>query len=188
MRNDPLPRAEQYTKRHRRRLVWRRVVRGLACVVVFCTTYALILPAITMEKEYSCGLEEHIHTEACYTQVTSREKTELICSPEVLGIHAHTQACYDASGSTVCGYADFVVHKHNASCYDAVGGLICPLPEIAEHIHTDSCYSSRAAGHAHTDACYTLERGKLICQRNEEIGHTHGAECFDGDGNLLSSL
>ena len=30
---------------------WRRVVTFMAMVVVFATTYAMILPAITLEKE-----------------------------------------------------------------------------------------------------------------------------------------
>lgn len=42
--------ADSFALRHRRRQLWRRVASILACAVVFCTTYALILPAITMEK------------------------------------------------------------------------------------------------------------------------------------------
>jgi hypothetical protein len=46
--------------RHRRR-VWQRIVSGMMAVVVFCTTYALILPGITLERQAYCGLEEHTH-------------------------------------------------------------------------------------------------------------------------------
>ena len=46
-------------KRHR---IWMNVVSILACLVVFCTTYALILPAITLE-DATCGMEEDQHTE-----------------------------------------------------------------------------------------------------------------------------
>lgn len=38
---------------------WKRIVRVLSCIVVFCTTYALILPAITQEAQAYCGSEEH---------------------------------------------------------------------------------------------------------------------------------
>ena len=72
MKHDALQQAAEYTQRHRRRKRWQKVVTCLAAVVVFCTTYALILPAITMEKQ--CEIPEHIHTQACYTQVTSVEK------------------------------------------------------------------------------------------------------------------
>lgn len=39
----------------------------LSVLVVFCTTYVLILPAVTLS--YSCGLEEHQHTSDCYKEV-----------------------------------------------------------------------------------------------------------------------
>ena len=48
MKRDVLQSAENYAKAHRSRKRWYRLVAGLACVVVFCTVYALILPAITM--------------------------------------------------------------------------------------------------------------------------------------------
>ena len=51
MKQDALQGAEKYTKAHQRRKRWYQVVTGLACVVVFCTVYALILPAITLEKD-----------------------------------------------------------------------------------------------------------------------------------------
>lgn len=50
MKHGALQSAEKYMKAHKRKKSWYRVVTGLACVVVFCTVYALILPAITMEK------------------------------------------------------------------------------------------------------------------------------------------
>lgn len=40
----------KYARKHRRKKRWYRVVTCLAAVVVFCTTYALILPAITLER------------------------------------------------------------------------------------------------------------------------------------------
>ena len=56
--------AEKHLKQLQRRRNWRKVVRAMACVVVFCTTYALILPAITMERD-ECTLTEHVHSESC---------------------------------------------------------------------------------------------------------------------------
>lgn len=41
--------AEKYEKVHRRKSIWHRVISILSAVTVFITTYALILPAITME-------------------------------------------------------------------------------------------------------------------------------------------
>ena len=39
----------QKLKQKRRKQFWRRTLSLMMCVVVFCTTYALILPAITQE-------------------------------------------------------------------------------------------------------------------------------------------
>ena len=57
--------ARNVTGTHEKRRRWRRAVSVLACAVVFCTTSALILPAITLSAEPKCGLEEHTHTEDC---------------------------------------------------------------------------------------------------------------------------
>lgn len=50
---------------------WQKAARVLAVIVVFCTTYMLILPAITMEKETFCGTEDHIHTDECYMSLSA---------------------------------------------------------------------------------------------------------------------
>lgn len=59
--------AEKYARQRRNRSVWKRIVAALACVVVFITTYMLILPAITAEKQTYCGNEEHEHTLQCFS-------------------------------------------------------------------------------------------------------------------------
>ena len=94
MKHGALQSAEKYTKTHQRKKRWYGVVTGLACVVVFCTVYALILPAITMEKG-ACEIPEHTHSEACYTQVTSATRTEPVCTIESLNLHQHDDTCYD---------------------------------------------------------------------------------------------
>ena len=37
---------------------WRRIMLCLSCIVVFCTIYVLILPAITLEKKTTCEEEQ----------------------------------------------------------------------------------------------------------------------------------
>lgn len=176
MKKDALQGAEKYTKAHQRKKRWYRVVTGLACVVVFCTVYALILPAITMEKG-ACEIPEHTHSEACYTQVTSAVRTEPVCTIESLNLHQHDDTCYDSEGNLTCGYADFVVHQHDSACYDENGNLWCPLPEIETHEHTGSCYAVPETDapevHTHTDDCYTVERGELICTESTEPAHVY---------------
>lgn len=170
MAKDALQGAEKYTKAHLRKKRWYQMVTCLAAVVVFCTTYALILPAITLEKQ--CDIPEHTHTDACYTRVMSREMTVPVCSAETLEIHQHTADCYDSDRNLTCGYANFVVHRHDSTCYDENGNLWCPLPEIEAHQHTDSCYTQPGV-HEHTADCYTLEQRELTC-----VEHVHTENCY----------
>ena len=178
MHNTGAQKAEQYAKNHHRRSLWQRIVGGLACVVVFVTTYVLILPAITLEKE-TCEIPEHIHTEACYNQVTSASYVDPVCTLESLNIHKHDDSCYDDEGKLVCGYADFVVHTHDSSCYDKDSNLWCPLLEVEIHEHTESCYAVSEKVHTHTDDCYIVEQGELICAESKETAHEHTDECYN---------
>ncbi len=185
-------RASEYTKARRSRKRWYQLVTCLAAVVVFCTTYALILPAITMETS-QCGLTEHTHSMNCYTQLSEESSTEPVCTLESLNLHAHSEACYDSLGELTCGYADFVVHTHDASCYREDGSLWCPLPEIRAHTHTDSCYAAPQAdeaaegSHVHGEACY-VEEQKLVCTLAEGEGHQHVEACYGEDGALICTL
>ena len=203
MKYDVLRDAEKYTKVHKRKRLRHRVVTVLAGVVVFCTTYALILPAITLEKQ--CDIPEHTHTDACYAQVTSVEKRVPACSAKTLEIHRHTADCYDADGNPTCGYAEFVVHSHDSRCYDEKGSLLCPLPEIEAHRHTADCYAlpeehTHAEGcytsvrgdlvcgeHVHTDACYT-ETPVLACGREESEEHRHDESCYKTSRKLTCGI
>lgn len=155
MRKDLRDRIEGLSRRGRSRKAWQRVVRFLGIAVVFCTTYALILPAITMEDKPVCGLEEHSHSQSCYEQ---REYLPLTCQVEA-GVS--------------------VLHVHDAMCYDETGTLRCALPELREHTHTQECYGrvlTCTEVHTCTDACVTVER-KQICTETERAGHTHGEAC-----------
>lgn len=165
-------RAGKYQARSQRRRHWYHIVTALSCVVVFCTTYALILPAITMERP------------------------QVLDCP--LAIHTHTDACYDGQGALICGQADFVVHTHTTDCYDAGGEPVCPLPEIEVHTHTDACYTEQAVlicgleegggteeapEHLHSENCYAAET-VLTCGREEISLHQHTDACYDAYGAL----
>ena len=125
--------ARNVTGTHEKRRRWRRAVSVLACAVVFCTTYALILPAITLSAEPKCGLEEHTHTEDCY-------ETRLVCGqaedPETDPAPAEAPATDPAGSQAAAGPA----HVHTDACYEQV--LTCEQPE---HTHTDACWSDPAA-------------------------------------------
>lgn len=68
----------------KKRRKWYVIVACLAAMAVFSTSYALMKPAVTMEKNSRCGLTEHVHDDSCY------EDGDLICEkPE----HEHSEAC-----------------------------------------------------------------------------------------------
>lgn len=155
--------SEQKKKRR-----WYQIVSVLAVVVVFCTTYALILPAITMERKAYCGMEEHVHDDSCYTE----EKT-LICGMEEGEGHIHTDACMHEERELVCGLEESEEHVHENGCYETELRLICELEETGGHVHVDSCYD---------------ESGKLICGKEETDGHRHGDGCYEEEKILACSV
>uniref|UniRef100_UPI0023EFD24E SpaA isopeptide-forming pilin-related protein n=1 Tax=Faecalibaculum rodentium TaxID=1702221 RepID=UPI0023EFD24E len=106
---------------------WKRMVRILSCIVVFCTTYALILPAITQEAQAYCGSSEHKHTEQCYKEILSCTREE----------HVYSEECFDADGSLICTLEE---HTHSDECYREL--LECTEEE---HTHSLECFSDPEA-------------------------------------------
>lgn len=164
--------------RHRR---WRRAFSGMAAVVVFITTYMLILPAITMENQAICGMAEHTHTDACYEMqlVCTQEET-----PEGADVHVHGPECYEQQQVLTCTKQEGEGHTHTDACY----GYVCGQEESAGHTHTDACYTEvthreltctepERAGHSHGDGCYD-EEGNLVCSESQSAGHTHSDSCY----------
>lgn len=174
MRVNPLARGAAYRRRRWFRLRWRAAAIFLAAIPAFAAFYALILPAVTMEK--GCSIPEHTHTALCYE---TRQVMTLTCPAQP---HVHTAGCLDGGGTPVCGEADFFVHVHTESCYGADSTLLCPLPQIREHSHGEACYTS----HTHTPECYTRERGTLTCTQPE--GHTHDDACTGPCSELVCTL
>lgn len=143
-------------KRHRH--IRRRLVGALAAFVVFCTTYALILPAVTLSGETHCGREEHTHTEDCY------KSEDWLCGleeqPATEG-HVHDQTCWQAQETLICGQEESELHAHDATCYQTEQVLICGQEETAG-----------TEGHTHTDDCH--KSSEPLCGKEE---HTHTRQC-----------
>lgn len=189
MRNQrPVSRAGEFVAAKRRRQIWTKAVGVLACVVVFCTTYALILPAITLESGAHCGYVEHQHTDECYTQqlicgIEAQEEQE---GQESVQGHVHTGECYGEVETLVCDQPESGGHTHTETCYDAEGALTCGQEESEGHTHTAECYAvesvltcgqeegqpEAAQPHVHTEACY----GPVLTCELEE--HTHTDACY----------
>lgn len=180
-----MKKAKAYQKRRHRKSMLRKLVHFLGCLVVFCTTYALILPAITQEKDTFCGMEAHLHNnEQCYIQQPLQQR--LSCTEPEVVYHSHTDECYQLqpghmhdescytlqSGELICTLEEAAVHEHGDECFLTM--LRCTAAE--NHVHGDGCYAEPACQteHIHEDACYG--RGALKCTAEE--GHTHGDACY----------
>ena len=172
MNRDIYSQAEQLNKKHRRKRIWYKILSVPMCLVVFVTTYALILPAITMEStpDTYCGKAEHVHTDDCY---------------EVPGTPAHKEIQCTAGADL--GQGEYIIHKHDSFCFDDSGELLCALPEQDEHVHTDACYDGdnlicglvTGIVHQHTADCVisvpATEPQGLVCTVEE---HKHTEACF----------
>lgn len=176
-------RVQRYIQEHLHERHWRRVVTVLACIVVFCTTYALVLPALTLTGGTFCGKEAHCHSDECYEKA-------LICGLEeratAAGTSAHTHAdeCYEVQQILSCGREESAGHTHDEPCYGEGGEPVCGQEESEGHTHTEACYQEAPVlvcteptdtvteGHVHTDACYEKT---LICQKEE---HAHSLQCY----------
>lgn len=162
MQNAAQPMAEAYQQEHKKHHSWQKVVTVLSSIVVFCTTYALILPAITWDRTLICEKPEHVHTDECYEIVETEEEPILICEdpdhehdrtcyyvPEKtvtktlvceIEEHEHTDACFDAPPAEDEGYyCGYIAHTHNELCYSPSGKLRCTIPE---HVHELLCESN----------------------------------------------
>lgn len=181
-----LEQGEKYEKSRKHWKRWQKLVGALACIVVFCTTYALILPAITMERTAYCGYEEHTHGEECYTkELTCGYPENPAAQPTVA--HQHTDTCYTEEKELICGKEELEGHTHTDECKHTEQVLICNVPESEGHTHSDSCYNEageqicgkeESEGHIHTDSCYET-RVTYVCGKEESEGHTHTDACYE---------
>lgn len=194
MIKNALKSIDGYVKQRRQIKRWQKIVTCLAAFVVFCTTYALILPAITQEDTAYCGIEEHqhdkdtcyekrltcgqgdaphVHSEGCY----EKQKT-LTCPLEETEGHSHTSECVSQEKTLHCE----TVHEHTDECYTVTDTYVCGMEETPAHVHTDECYEEKEAlvcnieennaAHQHTDECYEMV---LTCEKTE---HTHELACY----------
>lgn len=177
MRRDLLKKAAKLNRENRWKRIWHRVTTVLASIVIFCTTYALILPAITMELEEELLIQQVerdenyssdslLHNLLLDSQTTPTESTT---RPS----HTHTDDCYTEQLSTVCGLEESPGHGHSDDCYADVSVLLCGQEESEDH--------------SHGDACYTTQR-QLVCEQAEHEPHYHNSACLQTEWILTCGL
>lgn len=146
--------------------------------------------ALTTDNEYSCGMEEHVHTDDCYTE-------ELVCGYEE-GQPEEPDSAFSVDSEPTTEEPEAEpeepepeeiepeVHHHTADCYETVlvehKELTCGQEE---HTHDETCPVDPDTGdflcgyeeHEHSDDCYTTEtetEEKLVC------GYEEGEVLSDG--------
>ena len=130
-----LPQGEKYIKNRLFHKRWHKVLLVLSALAVFCTAYALARPAVTMERD--CPIPEHVHSDACYTQLAgetasaegvSADPEELTCTNTDEG-HVHTARCYGTWVLT-CGVEE---HVHTSACRSGTeeDPASDPAPDVA---------------------------------------------------------
>lgn len=165
--------------------------------------------ALTTDNEYSCGMEEHVHTDDCYTE-------ELVCGYEE-GQPEDPDSAFSVDSEPTTEEPEAEpeepepeetepeVHHHTADCYETVlvehKELTCGQEE---HTHDETCPVDPDTGdflcgyeeHTHTDDCYTTEtetEEKLVCGYEEGEVLSDGAAAEDGiaaleDTNTATSV
>lgn len=165
--------------------------------------------ALTTDNEYCCGMEEHVHTDDCYTE-------ELVCGYEE-GQPEDPDSVFSVDSEPTTEEPEAEpeepepeetepeVHHHTADCYETVlvehKELTCGQEE---HTHDETCPVDPDTGdflcgyeeHTHTDDCYTTEtetEEKLVCGYEEGQVLSDGAADDDGiaaleDTNTATSV
>ena len=165
--------------------------------------------ALTTDNEYSCGMEEHVHTDDCYTE-------ELVCGYEE-GEPEDPDSAFSVDSEPTIEEPEAEpeelepeeiepeVHHHTADCYETV---LVEHEELTcgeeEHTHDETCPVDPDTGdflcgfeeHTHTDDCYTTEtetEEKLICGYEEGQVLSDGTAAEDGiaaleDTNTATSV
>lgn len=165
--------------------------------------------ALTTDNEYCCGMEEHVHTDDCYTE-------ELVCGYEE-GQPEDPDSAFSVDSEPTTEEpeaepeepepeeAEPEVHHHTADCYETVlvehEELTCGQEE---HTHDETCPVDPDTGdflcgyeeHTHTDDCYTTEtetEEKLVCGYEEGQVISDGTADEDGiaaleDTNTATSV
>ena len=165
--------------------------------------------ALTTDNEYCCGMEEHVHTDDCYTE-------ELVCGYEE-GQPEEPDSAFSVDSEPTTEEPEAEpeetepeeiepeVHHHTADCYETV--LVEHKEQTCgqeEHTHDETCPVDPDTGeflcgyeeHEHSDDCYTTEtetEEKLVCGYEEGEVLSDGAADDDGiaaleDTNTATSV
>lgn len=102
-------------KKHRKNKFWKKAVALLSCVTVFCTSYTMILPAMTMSEETFCGQEEgenHTHTLQCYSNPNADLENEANWTATIPSLTGNWNEDAVAVADSQLGYHESAANYH----------------------------------------------------------------------------
>lgn len=198
MNRDIYSQAEQLNKKHRRKRTWYKILSVPICLVVIVTTYALILPAITMEStpDTYCGKAEHVHTDDCYELPGTPANKEIQCTD---GADVPTDA---AQGGNVPGDTVQSTDAANGDTPEddaavnstpdrapAASGLITDVTiAIKDNVSASGCYEAVVTG---DDAALEGKNVQYRWYKSIDDGKTYTpvkAQNFTAGGNTVSNI
>ncbi len=159
MNMDTIQKAEELKRKRRRKKQWNRLLTCLSVVIMLCTTYVLMLPALTLESSDGeespcCGFADFV-------------------------VHTHDDNCYDDNGVLWCELPEIQEHEHAEICYE----VLDIIDEDEQHVHTAACYGevhtpSDAEVHSPSDADYNTS--------DAEVHSPSDADCNISDAEVHS--
>ena len=148
----------------------RQIIYACICAMSFavacCVFWQLRLVGVTKTAEPCCGVEEHVHSNACEGEkvlACGFEETkgeQLLCTiPE----HSHSSQCFAETSTLICAEE----HEHEKQCFATESILTC---DMCEHTHDDKC--KMLSEHIHSEECYVVSGA---CELEE---HEHSILCY----------
>lgn len=138
MKQSLMKQVANFINEHRQKNRWKQVVTVLAALVVFATTYSMILPAITMT-----GLATASNCETSSNAATNSNSFgsggggSYIASGSNTIIATGSDALIQTPSNAILYRCGLEEHLHGDECENAESILIC---ELEEHEHVDKCY------------------------------------------------
>ncbi len=164
--------AGSYWTTRRKRKRWQKLVLFLSCLVVFSTTYALILPAITMTEPPLCGLEEHQHGPSCYEVVLNCPFAETESTAQTgESTTSEPTTTSEPPATTSETSAETTSTSEPSTTSEPPATVSETISETSAETTTSASDSEPATSHRHTEDCY---QKNLICTLPE---HQHSDAC-----------
>ncbi len=156
--------TSRITHERRTRTCIIAVLVALALVVAAGVSWQLHYTGIAAANETFCGIEEHTHTDECYSQV-------LVCGSDESADHTHTDACYETE--LTCTIPE---HIHTVEC------LIDPNAVDTSHVDWEATlpqlsgiWADDVVAIAQSQLGYTESPADVIL---DDTGELKGYTCY----------